>query len=201
MERLTTARARVYAAVVLAVGDLERARESGERVREDDALAGDVWSAVRSCEEAYDDVHRAKPDAAHYEETAEVYRAAGALSDFVAECERMEDAAARAESAREETLNLYTCAFEDSATAVENRRRLQESTASDRPVLDEVIADLEPDDEVAVSNREVGGGDAAAAIEERGAMPHSVTEPHQPTRMFGYVATARGSADLQRAET
>ncbi|MFJ7280355.1 hypothetical protein [Kitasatospora sp. NPDC098663] len=121
VERLTTARSRVYAAVVLAAGDLERARACGERVREDDALAGDVWSAVRSCEEAYDDVHRAKRDTAHYEESAEVYRTAGVLSDFVAECERMEEAAARAESAREKTLDLYGCAFEDSVTAVENR--------------------------------------------------------------------------------
>ncbi|MFJ5071694.1 hypothetical protein ACIQC7_35290 [Kitasatospora sp. NPDC088556] len=157
VERLTTARSRVYAAVVLAAGDLDRARACGERVREDDALAGDVWSAVRSCEEAYDDVNRAKRDAAHYEESAETYRAAGALSDFVAECARMEEAAVRAESAREETLDLYACAFEDSATAVENRRRLQASTASDRPVPDEVTADLKPGDEVAVSSREVGG--------------------------------------------
>ncbi|MEW1548412.1 hypothetical protein [Streptomyces tsukubensis] len=144
VERLTTARGRVYAAVILAAGDLERARACGGRVREDDALAEDVWSAVRSCEEVYDNVHRAKRDAAHYEESAEVYRAVGALSDFVAECERMEEAAARAESAREETLNLYGCVFEDSATAVEGRRRLQGSTASDRPVRGEVIADLKP---------------------------------------------------------
>ncbi|MCM2392636.1 hypothetical protein [Streptomyces albipurpureus] len=121
LERLTAARAGVYAAVVLAAGDLERARACGERVREGDALAEDVWSAVRRCEEAYDDVHRAKRDAAHYEESAEIYRAAGALTDYVAECARMEDAAARAESGREETLNMYGCAFTDAAQAEENR--------------------------------------------------------------------------------
>ncbi|MGW6602856.1 hypothetical protein [Streptomyces sp. NPDC055036] len=121
VERLTTARVRVHEAVVLAAGDLERARACGDRVREGDALAGDVRSAVRSCEEAYDDVHRAKRDAVHYEESAETYRAAGALSDFVAECARMEDAAARAESTREETLALYGSAFADAAQAEEDR--------------------------------------------------------------------------------
>ncbi|WP_371793062.1 hypothetical protein OG285_32550 [Streptomyces sp. NBC_01471] len=121
VERLTTARVRVHEAVVLAAGDLKRAQACGDRVREGDALAGDVWSAVRSCEEAYDDVDRAKRDAAHYEDSAEVYREAGALSDYMAECARMEDAAARAEAAREETLNLYGCAFEDAAKAEEDR--------------------------------------------------------------------------------
>ncbi|MFB7594621.1 hypothetical protein [Streptomyces sp. NPDC056160] len=122
VERLSTARVRVYEAVVLAAGDLERARACGDRVREDDALTKDVWSAVRSCEEAYEDVHTAKRDAAHYEESAETYRAAGALSDFVPECARMEDAAARAESGREETLALYGSAFADAAQAEEDRR-------------------------------------------------------------------------------
>ncbi|MFI5753112.1 hypothetical protein ACIBBE_46620 [Streptomyces sp. NPDC051644] len=121
VERLTTARVRVNAAVVLAAGDVERAQACGDRVREGDALADDVWSAVRFCEEAYDDVNRAKRDAAHYAESAEIYREAGALSDYVAECARMEDAAARAESGREETLNLYGCAFEDAAKAEEDR--------------------------------------------------------------------------------
>ncbi|MGW5929307.1 hypothetical protein ACWF2L_24110 [Streptomyces anulatus] len=121
VERLTTARVRVHEAVVLAAGDLERARACGDRVRKGDALAGDVWSAVRSCEQAYDDVHRAKRDAAHYEESAETYRAVGALSDFVAECTRMEDAAARAESRREETLASYGSAFADAAQAEEDR--------------------------------------------------------------------------------
>lgn len=41
---------------------------------------------------------------------------------------------------------------------------------------------------------------AAAAIEEKGVTLHSVTEPHQPTRTFGYVRTANGSADSQRAD-
>lgn len=121
VERLTTARVRVHEAVVLAAGDLKRAQACGDRVREGDALAGDVWSAVRSCEEAYDDVHRAKRDAAYYEESVEIYRTAGALSDFVAECVRMEDAAARAESSRGETLNLYGSAFADAAQAEEDR--------------------------------------------------------------------------------
>ncbi|MDX3694701.1 DNA cytosine methyltransferase [Streptomyces europaeiscabiei] len=121
VERLTTARARVNAAVVLAAGDVERAQACSDRVREGDALAEEVWSAVRFCEEAYDDVNRAKRDAAHYAESAEIYREAGALSDYVAECARMEDAAARAESGREETLNLYGCAVEDAAKAEEDR--------------------------------------------------------------------------------
>lgn len=121
VERLTTAHARVHEAVVLAAGDVERAQACRDRVQEGDALAEDVWSAVRCCEEAYDDVNRAKRDAAHYAESAEVYREAGALSDFVAECARMEDAAARAESGREETLNLYGCAFQDAAKAEEDR--------------------------------------------------------------------------------
>ncbi|MEU5662038.1 hypothetical protein [Streptomyces longwoodensis] len=122
VERLTQARMRVHAAGVLAAGDVERARACRDRVREGDALAEDVWSAVRSCEGAYDDVSRAKRDAGHYEESAETYRAAGALSDFVAECARMEEAAARAESGREETLALYGCAFADAAKAEEDRR-------------------------------------------------------------------------------
>ncbi len=67
------------------------------------------------------------------------------------------------------------------------------------PVLAEMIADLEPGDEVTVFNREVVGDDSAAATEEKGATLHSVTEPHQPTRTFGYVRTANGSADSQRA--
>jgi hypothetical protein len=121
VERLTTARARVHGAVVLATGDVERARACGDRVRKEDALAEDVWSVVRSCEEAYDDVNRAKRDAAHYPESAETHREAGVLPDYVAECARMEDAAARAESSREQTLNLYGCAFEDAAQAEENR--------------------------------------------------------------------------------
>ncbi|MFJ4741084.1 hypothetical protein [Streptomyces sp. NPDC088775] len=122
VERLTQARMRVHAAGVLAAGDVERAQACRDRVREGDALAEDVWSAVRSCEGAYDDVSRAKRDADHYEESAETYRAAGALSDFVAECARMEEAAARAESGREETLALYGCAFADAAKAEEDRR-------------------------------------------------------------------------------
>ncbi|MEU7156062.1 hypothetical protein AB0A98_06405 [Streptomyces chrestomyceticus] len=121
LERLAKTRVRVYEAVVLAAGDLERARACGDRVREGDALAKDVWSAVRSCEEAYDDVSRAKRESAHYEESAETYRAAGALSDFVAECARMEAAAARAESGREETLALYGTAFADATQAEEDR--------------------------------------------------------------------------------
>lgn len=121
VERLTTARARAHGAVVLATGDVERARACGDRVQEGDALAEDVWSAVRCCEEAYDVVNRAKRDAAHYVESAETYRDAGVLADYVAECARLEDAAARAEVGREETLNLYGCAFADAATAVENR--------------------------------------------------------------------------------
>ncbi|MFD7661322.1 hypothetical protein [Streptomyces sp. NPDC059788] len=121
VERLTTARVRVHEAVVLATGDVERAQACGDRVRKGDALADDVCSAVRSCEEAYDDVNRAKREAAHYAESAEIYREAGALSDYVAECARMEDAAARAESGREETLNLYGCAFADAAKAEEDR--------------------------------------------------------------------------------
>ncbi|MGW0881308.1 recombinase family protein [Streptomyces sp. NPDC002671] len=68
------------------------------------------------------------------------------------------------------------------------------------PVLAEMIADLEPGDEVTVFNREVVGDDAAAATEEKGATLHSVTESHQPTRTFGYVRTANGSADSQRAD-
>ncbi|WP_331753493.1 DNA cytosine methyltransferase (plasmid) [Streptomyces sp. NBC_00637] len=121
VERLATARVRVNVAVTLAAGDVERAQACGDRVREGDALAEEVWSAVRFCEEAYDDVNRAKRDAAHYAESAEIYREAGALSDYVAECARMEDAAARAESGREETLNLYGCAFSDAAKAEEDR--------------------------------------------------------------------------------
>ncbi|MEV8544342.1 hypothetical protein [Streptomyces sp. NPDC051572] len=121
VERLTTARVRVHEAVVLAAGDVERAQACGDRVRKGDALADDVWSAIRSCEEAYDDVNRAKRDAAHYAESAETYREAGALSGYVAECARMEDAAARAEAGREETLNLYGCTFEDAATVEEDR--------------------------------------------------------------------------------
>ncbi|MFJ9378869.1 hypothetical protein [Streptomyces sp. NPDC101455] len=121
LERLTSARVRVREAVVLAAGDVERAQACGDRVREGDALADDVWSAVRFCEEAFDDVSRAKRDAAHYAESAEIYREAGALSDYVAECGRMEDAAARAESGREETLNVYGCAFADAAKAEEDR--------------------------------------------------------------------------------
>ncbi|MFF4187234.1 hypothetical protein ACFYZ9_28980 [Streptomyces sp. NPDC001691] len=122
VKRLTKARMRVHAAGVLATGDVERARACGDRVQEGDALAEGVWSAVRSCEEAYDNVNRAKRDAGHYEESAETYRAAGALSDFVAECARMEEAVARAESGREETLALYGCAFADAAQAEEDRR-------------------------------------------------------------------------------
>ncbi|MFD3970189.1 hypothetical protein [Streptomyces cyaneofuscatus] len=121
VERLAAARVRVHDAVVLASGDVERAQECGGRVREGDALAGDVWSAVRSCVEAYDAVARAKRDAAHYTESAQTYRDAGVLADYVAECARLEDAAVRAEAGREETLNLYGCAFADAATAVENR--------------------------------------------------------------------------------
>ncbi|MFJ1954429.1 hypothetical protein ACIOGT_24735 [Streptomyces microflavus] len=121
VERLTTARARAHGAVVLATGDVERARACGDRVQEGDELAEDVWSAVRCCEEAYDVVNRAKRDAAHYVESAETYRDAGVLADYVAECARLEDAAVRAEVGREETLNLYGCAFADAATAVENR--------------------------------------------------------------------------------
>lgn len=64
------------------------------------------------------------------------------------------------------------------------------------PVPAEMIADLGSGDEV---NREVVGDDAAAATEEKCATLHSVTEPHQPTRTFGYVRTANGSADSQRA--
>ncbi|UQA90763.1 recombinase family protein [Streptomyces halobius] len=79
---------------------------------------------------------------------------------------------------------------------IEPARLLQEPTDPDRPVLAEMVADLEPGDEVTVFNREVVGDDAAAAIEEKGATLHSVTEPHQPTRTFGYVRTANGSADL-----
>ncbi|WP_434598279.1 recombinase family protein [Streptomyces sp. A5-4] len=63
----------------------------------------------------------------------------------------------------------------------------------------EMSTDLEPGDEVVVSNREVVGDDAAAAIEGKGATLHSVPEPHQSTRTFGYVRTANGSADSQRA--
>ncbi|MET9776259.1 hypothetical protein ABZ023_18695 [Streptomyces sp. NPDC006367] len=122
VERFTTARVRVHEASVLAAGDVERAEACGERVRESDALADDVWSAVRFCREAYDDVHRAKRDADHYAESAETYREAGRLADFVAECVRMEDAAQRAESGREETLNLYGCAFEDATRAEEARQ-------------------------------------------------------------------------------
>lgn len=62
-------------------------------------------------------------------------------------------------------------------------------------VLAEMIADLEPGDEVTVFNREVVGDDAASATEQRGVTLHSVMEPHQPTRIFGYVRTANGSAD------
>lgn len=107
--------------MVLATGDVERARACGDRVQEGDALAEDVWSAVRSCEEAYDAVARAKRDAAHYTESAQLYRDAGVLADYVAECARLEDAAARAEAGREETLNLYGCAFADAAKAREDR--------------------------------------------------------------------------------
>ncbi|MFE0356457.1 hypothetical protein ACFW2I_23500 [Streptomyces nigra] len=130
VQRLTTARVRVHEAVVLAAGDVERAQKCGERVREGDALADDVWSAVRHCEEAYDDVNRAKRDAAHYAEAAEVYREQGALSDYVAECARMEDAAARAEAGREETLNLYGCAFDDAVTAEEARHAAETAEAA-----------------------------------------------------------------------
>ncbi|KAB7835914.1 hypothetical protein [Streptomyces mobaraensis] len=121
VERLTTARGRVYEAVMLATGDVERAQACGSRVQESDVLAEDVWSAVRYCEEAYDDVIRAKRDAAHYEESAETYRAAGVLSDYLAECARLEGAAARAESGREETLAFYGSAFADAAQAEEDR--------------------------------------------------------------------------------
>ncbi|MFJ8785893.1 hypothetical protein [Streptomyces sp. NPDC102476] len=122
VERFTTARVRVHEASTLAAGDVERAEACGERVRESDELADDVWSAVRFCREAYDDVHRAKRDADHYAESAEIYREAGQLADYVAECVRMEDAAQRAESGREETLNLYGCAFEDATRAEEARQ-------------------------------------------------------------------------------
>ncbi|MGW2421440.1 hypothetical protein ACWC0C_19700 [Streptomyces sp. NPDC001709] len=122
VERFTTARVRVNEASALAAGDVERAEACGERVRESDELADDVWSAVRFCREAYDDVHSAKRDADHYAESAEVYREAGRLADYVAECVRMEDAAQRAESGREETLNLYGCAFEDATRAEEARQ-------------------------------------------------------------------------------
>ncbi|MFE3632330.1 hypothetical protein [Streptomyces goshikiensis] len=120
-ERLTAARLRVHEAVVLASGDVERAQECAGRVREGDALAEDVGSAVHSCEEAFDAVARAKRDAAHYAESAQIYRDAGVLADYVAECARLEDAASRAEAGREETLNLYGCAFADAAKTQEDR--------------------------------------------------------------------------------
>ncbi|MEV7870116.1 hypothetical protein AB0P17_29410 [Streptomyces sp. NPDC088124] len=146
VERLTTARVRVREAVVLAAGDVERAQACGGRVREGDALAEDVWSAVRSCEEAYDHVNRAKQDAAYYAESAEIYRKAGALSDYVAECARMEDVAARAESGREETLNLYGCAFADAANAEEDRHAACAALpAGERPAAVAVeVTDFKP---------------------------------------------------------
>ncbi|MGW2652217.1 hypothetical protein ACWC1D_00925, partial [Streptomyces sp. NPDC001478] len=122
VERFTTSRSRVHGASVLAAGDVKRADACGERVRESDALADDVWSAVRFCHEAYDRVHRAKRDADHYAEAAETYRQAGRLADYVAESVRMEDAAQRAEAGREETLNLYGCAFDDATRAEEARQ-------------------------------------------------------------------------------
>ncbi|MFJ2629569.1 hypothetical protein ACIO6T_41010 [Streptomyces sp. NPDC087532] len=138
VERFTTARVRVHEASVLAAGDVERAEACGERVRESDALAEDVWSAVGFCREAYDDVHRAKRDADRYAESAEIYREAGRLEDYVAECVRVEDAAQRAESGREETLNLYGCAFEDATRAEEARQ-----TACTADVAGQVAAAVE----------------------------------------------------------
>ncbi|WP_171053383.1 hypothetical protein [Streptomyces marianii] len=149
VERLATARGRVHAAVVLAAGDVERAQACRGRVREGDALAEEVWSAVRSCEEAYDDVNRAKRDAAHFTESAETYRKAGVLSDFVAECARMEDAAARAESGREETLNRYGCAFDNAATAEEVRHAMLPAEAAE-----EGSAAVPPEREPAEEQRE-----------------------------------------------
>ncbi|MFD7552426.1 hypothetical protein [Streptomyces sp. NPDC059816] len=138
VERFTTARVRVHEASVLAAGDVERAEACGECVRESDALAEDVWSAVGFCREAYDDVHRAKRDADRYAESAEIYRDAGRLEDYVAECVRVEDAAQRAESGREETLNLYGCAFEDATRAEEARQ-----TACTADVAGQVAATVE----------------------------------------------------------
>ncbi|QDN84395.1 DUF6884 domain-containing protein [Streptomyces sp. RLB3-6] len=138
VERFTTARMRVHEASVLAAGDVERAEACGERVRESDALAEDVWSAVGFCREAYYDVHRAKRDADHYAKSAEIYREAGQLADYVAECVRMEDAAQRAESGREETLNLYGCAFDDATRAEEARQ-----TACAADVAGQVAAAVE----------------------------------------------------------
>ncbi|MEV5279827.1 hypothetical protein ACFYMW_26185 [Streptomyces sp. NPDC006692] len=138
IERFTTARVRVHEASVLAAGDVEKAEACGERVRESDALAEDVWSAVGFCREAYDDVHRAKRDADHYAESAEIYREAGRLEDYVAECVRVEDAAQRAVSGREETLNLYGCAFDDASRAEEARQ-----TACTADVAGQVAAAVE----------------------------------------------------------
>lgn len=138
VERFTTARVRVHEASVLAAGDVERAEACGERVRESDALAEDVWSAVGFCREAYDDVHRAKRDADRYAESAKIYREAGRLEDYVAECERAEEAAQRAESGREETLNLYGCAFDDTTRAEEARQ-----TACTANVAGQVAAAVE----------------------------------------------------------
>lgn len=64
------------------------------------------------------------------------------------------------------------------AMQIEPARLLQEPTDPDRPVLAEMVADLEPGDEVVVFNREDVGDDTAAAIEEKGATLHSVTEPY-----------------------
>ncbi|MEE1741205.1 hypothetical protein PUR49_32560 [Streptomyces sp. BE147] len=138
VERFTTARVRVHEASVLAAGDVERAEACGERVRDSDALAEDVRSAVGFCRRAYDDVHRAKRDADHYAESAEIYREAGRLADYVAECVRVEDAAQRAQSGREETLNLYGCAFDDATRAEEARQ-----TACTADVAGQVAAAVE----------------------------------------------------------
>ncbi|MFD9044445.1 hypothetical protein, partial [Streptomyces bottropensis] len=184
VQRLTTARVRVHEAVVLAAGDVERAQKCGERVREGDALADDVWSAVRHCEEAYDDVNRAKRDAANYADAAEIYREQGALSDYVAECARMEDAAARAEAGREETLNLYGCAFDDAATAEEARHAAETAEAA-RVAECERIASL--------SGREL-------AEEQRERAIAMVAEVADAPGASGELARRTAAAELAAAE-
>ncbi|MFD9562215.1 hypothetical protein [Streptomyces sp. NPDC059994] len=124
-ERIAAALSRVKIAEVSALRSFEEAETAAQQAGDDE----DLWDAVRLCGAAVDDVRLAAREAEFYRESAESYREARRLTDYLAEAERMERAAQSAESSETEARYLGD-ALEDTGKTIERREAPPEPAAT-----------------------------------------------------------------------
>ncbi|MDX3519415.1 MULTISPECIES: hypothetical protein [Streptomyces] len=137
--RFEDAHARTVGSVRLASKSVEVAEAACRAAGE----GHEGWQFLTWCQEAYEEAARAGRSAGQIADSAQVYRDAGYLADYISECARMEDLAKTAEEAAEECRQWDGQAIEEAHDVI--ARRQAECAALDAaerpaPARAEVIA-------------------------------------------------------------